>query len=681
MLPVTSNIRSILSSTAVITLLIFSLMPTMTLAAAKITIINGDGTGEGFNDTTAYTAQGGNYATTLGQARLNAFQYAANLLAMYLESSIEIRVNAYINPLGGNNPITLGSAAPTTVARDFTNAPVASTWYAISVAEKLAGTELNGGADISSTFNSDVDRADTMSGNKFYYGFDQSPGADVDFVTVVLHELIHGLGFISLVNLTTGEIFSSFNDAYMRHLEHHGSTPADYPSMTNTQRVTASTATNLLHWTGTNVLANDTHITTGKSNDHIEMYAPSTAASGSSVSHFDTDVGSASLPNELMEPAYASSLHNPGLAIQVLADVGWSPVNTATGSADLQLAIADSADPVNAGSNVSYTVTVTNNGPNSAAQSTLTLFIPTTSSFVSATPSQGSCRRVDSIVTCVLGTIANAATPTVVLTVTPSQGGNHILATTVSSITTDGTNTNNRINETTSISPISDLQISLSDSGDPVISGESFTYTASITNGGPSNAASTVATITLPADATYVSATPSQGSCTRSGVTMTCSLGTVNSGNTPTVSITLRTLLITTLNVSASVTSSSTDNSAANNTAAITTTVIASPKFTGGDGGGCFIATAAYGSVLTKDVDTLRNFRDHYLLTNIPGQWFIKNYYRYSPPVADKLAQSPELKALMKGLLFPLVGLSRLLADSEKNIHDGKYTHSKKSVH
>ena len=104
------------------------LMPGSGQAAATITIINADGSDEGFNDSTAFTAQGGNYAETLGQARLNTFQYAANLLAMYLESSVEIQIRAQINPLGGNNPITLGSAAPSVVTRDFTSAPQANTW-------------------------------------------------------------------------------------------------------------------------------------------------------------------------------------------------------------------------------------------------------------------------------------------------------------------------------------------------------------------------------------------------------------------------------------------------------------------------------------------------------------------------------------------------------------------------
>ena len=83
-------------------------------------------------------------------------------------------------------------------------------------------------------------------------------------------------------------------------------------------------------------------------------------------------------------------------------------------------------------------------------------------------------------------------------------------------------------------------------------------------------------------------------------------------------------------------------------------------------GGGCFIATAAYGSAIAKDVDTLRHFRDDYLLTNKPGQKFTELYYEYSPPMADRIRKSESLKELVRASLIPLVSVSRLLTDDEK---------------
>jgi hypothetical protein len=74
--------------------------------------------------------------------------------------------------------------------------------------------------------------------------------------------------------------------------------------------------------------------------------------------------------------------------------------------------------------------------------------------------------------------------------------------------------------------------------------------------------------------------------------------------------------------------------------------------------GGCFIATAAYGSSLDNHVDTLRSFRDQYLETNPIGSAFVSLYYKVSPPMADFIEKHPTLKPIVRAGLMPAVAMS-----------------------
>ncbi len=72
-------------------------------------------------------------------------------------------------------------------------------------------------------------------------------------------------------------------------------------------------------------------------------------------------------------------------------------------------------------------------------------------------------------------------------------------------------------------------------------------------------------------------------------------------------------------------------------------------------GGGCFIATAAYGSYLHPQVQLLRQFRDDHLLTTAPGRAFVALYYRCSPPLADFISRHTVLRGVTRILLTPVV--------------------------
>lgn len=74
----------------------------------------------------------------------------------------------------------------------------------------------------------------------------------------------------------------------------------------------------------------------------------------------------------------------------------------------------------------------------------------------------------------------------------------------------------------------------------------------------------------------------------------------------------------------------------------------------------CYIATAAFGTELGEKTDVLRSFRDEYLLNNAVGKAFVAAYYKYSPPLADYIAERDWLRSLVRILLLPVIGLVSL---------------------
>ncbi len=370
-------------------------------AAATITVVSLDGANEGFNDPTAAAPVGGNSGTTLGEQRLIALQFAADVWGAQLTSGVVITIGANFDPLTcGATSATLGSAGTTSLHRDFAGAIYPSTWYPQALANKLAGVDLNAASnDIAAKFNDAIGTTCAFP-RTWYYGLDGSPGGtEIDFVSVALHELGHGLGFISFVNLATGAKFNGYDDAFSRNLENHA-TGKLYPAMTDAERVSASTATGDLHAVGAQVVADGAGLTAGRHpSGHVEMYAPSTQQPGSSVSHFSTSLS----PDELLEPSYTGPNHSTGLARSMMTDIGWdgAPVATPT---------------------VSPTPVVTVTATRTATPTTTPTTTATATATRTATPTLTATRTATATPT-VTATPTATATPTVTATPTPAPTG------------------------------------------------------------------------------------------------------------------------------------------------------------------------------------------------------------------------------------------------------------------
>jgi hypothetical protein len=235
---------------------IFALSASSAHAAATIVIFNINGPGVGFNDPTPVAPVGGNAGTTLGQQRLNAFQYAASVWGATLNSNATIVVQAQFSALTCTaTGAVLGSAGPISVFRDFTGAPLAGTWYHSALADKLFGADLRPGfADINANFNANLGQPNCLAGVPFYLGLDNNHGTAINLVTVLLHEFGHGLGFSTVTSGTTGNYLSGFPSSY-DHFLYDTTQNLFWTQMTPAQRVTSAVNSRKLVWTGANVTA------------------------------------------------------------------------------------------------------------------------------------------------------------------------------------------------------------------------------------------------------------------------------------------------------------------------------------------------------------------------------------------------------------------------------------------
>lgn len=273
--------------------------------AATIIIVNQNAPGVGFNDPTPVTPIGGNTGTTLGQQRLNAFQHAADIWGATLTSSVPIRVGASFVPLSCTaDSAVLGSAGANEIWSDFTNAPRPATWYPAALASKLAGTDVAtpGEPHIISRFNSRLGLfPDCLPGPGFYLGLDNNPGAGIDLVTVLLHEMGHGLGFQTLTDDETGAEILDLPSIW-DHFLVDNRTEQLWVNMTNAERVASAISGDRLSWNGPAVTAAVPRVLDPRSRLSVSGSAAGSAAGNYEVgdASFGPPLGATPVSGQLM---------------------------------------------------------------------------------------------------------------------------------------------------------------------------------------------------------------------------------------------------------------------------------------------------------------------------------------------------------------------------------------------
>ncbi len=240
-----------------------------------------------------------------------SFQRAVDLWSKLVSSSVPIRIDATWKSM---EPLVLGGAGPA----DFYRGGTRWAWQPIAMANAAAKRDLSPEPDIIAEFNKD--------GGPWYFGTDgNTPANQMDFTTVVLHEIGHGLGLVDSTEVSGGRGSFGYGTGYPFEYDawvadSAGGTILDYGS--GTTALAAMLRSNKVYWGGSAV----------DSAHRTKLYAPSTFRPGSSISHLDEATYPTGNANSLMTPYLddGESIYDPGdLVLMMVRDMGWKTVGAA----------------------------------------------------------------------------------------------------------------------------------------------------------------------------------------------------------------------------------------------------------------------------------------------------------------------------------------------------------------
>ena len=265
--------------------------------------------------------------TTEAQA---AFQFAVDIWSVSIESTVPIRINANFSDLGAN---VLGSAGPASFVGLTGDGVPSDVAFPIALAEALIGGDVDDTATTSGTSN-DIN-ANFSSTASFYFGLDANPpGNQIDFVSVVLHELGHGLGFLGFGSVPTTDGDPDPNPPVVGELRRGANAnfiaPWDQFIENGNQIAITSFADPssalLSEFTSNNLFSNGPTTTAQNGGVRPSMFAPTIFNPGSSYSHWDESTYPAGDANSLMTPTIGrgEAIHDPGVVmLGIMQDMGW----------------------------------------------------------------------------------------------------------------------------------------------------------------------------------------------------------------------------------------------------------------------------------------------------------------------------------------------------------------------
>ena len=264
-------------------------------------------------------------------------EYAFGLIADKLGGSVAVRVDVGFENTDttSSGSITLANAAPCLIGSP--QLPRKETLYPSALAKSLDArmSRYCTDWDIRIRFNDEP---------PFYYGFDEISGnsrTGFNFVSVVLHETFHGLGFFENVvedgswksidgTDSSGERTSVQRPSLYDEQLYSEADGNFFHELSDSQRAAAIISGNGLSWDGRTVGATRRSCSYGRLVGDIKtdgisssgrplLHAPSGYQTGSSISHFHVSV----TPDDILEPRFPILTRDMTLALALLKDMGW----------------------------------------------------------------------------------------------------------------------------------------------------------------------------------------------------------------------------------------------------------------------------------------------------------------------------------------------------------------------